>query len=156
MTKNVLLSIRPHYAEKIFNGTKTVELRRLFPLHGICNVFIYSASPIKAITGIFVIDQIVEKRPNALWQLVRDYAGVTSSDFDTYFSGTNRGYGLFVKNVRQFNDCIKLEKLRQRWPGFQPPQGYIYLNDDDVNWVLSETSVQRNTKTTKTYQRMLI
>ena len=31
MSNNVLLSVRPKYAEKIFERTKTVELRRIRP-----------------------------------------------------------------------------------------------------------------------------
>jgi predicted transcriptional regulator len=51
---NVLLSIKPEYAELIKSGLKKYEFRRkIFKKAGHSKVFIYSTSPVKKITGVF-------------------------------------------------------------------------------------------------------
>ena len=57
----VLLSIKPKYADKIFNGTKTVELRRICPkvTEGDL-ILVYVSSPVKALVGEFEVKKIVE------------------------------------------------------------------------------------------------
>ena len=55
MAKSVLISIRPQWVEKIFNGSKTIEVRRTFPrqLETPFKVFVYEtkAQFVKSIRG---------------------------------------------------------------------------------------------------------
>ena len=50
--RDVVLSIKPVYSEKILNGSKTVKLRRRFPVSAPNGTlaYIYSTSPVKAIS----------------------------------------------------------------------------------------------------------
>ncbi len=68
----VLLSIRPVHAEKIFQGIKTVELRRVCPqlLPG-ARVFVYVSAPVSAVVGYFVVGEVIQKAPHRLWRDVR-------------------------------------------------------------------------------------
>ena len=54
MVTDVLMSIRPIYAEAIFDGIKTVELRRRRPsfVDG-TRVLVYSSSPHQKLLGTF-------------------------------------------------------------------------------------------------------
>ena len=65
----VLLSIRPEYAEKIFNGKKKYEYRRvIFKNRNIHSIVVYATKPIKKIIGEFEIDEILSDRPNKIWE----------------------------------------------------------------------------------------
>ena len=58
----VLLSIKPEYAEKIFNGEKRFEYRRvIFKRKGITTVVVYVTAPISRIMGEFQINNILYK-----------------------------------------------------------------------------------------------
>lgn len=60
MAKAILLSIHPKWAEKIYSGEKTLEWRKTYP-KTLCFktlVFLYETSPVKRITGTFVLTGI--------------------------------------------------------------------------------------------------
>ncbi len=106
----ILLSIRPQYAEKIFKGTKTVELRRVRPKHikkGSL-VLIYVSSPVKSLSGAFKVDRVVEKSPQKLWKMVQDKAGITSEEFYAYYDGATKGTGIFFSEFCLFPNPIEL------------------------------------------------
>jgi predicted transcriptional regulator len=57
--KAILLSIKPEWAEKIYNGEKTIEWRKSRPRIDLNNrhmrVYIYETAPVKRITGYFTL-----------------------------------------------------------------------------------------------------
>lgn len=136
--KNILLSIQPVHAEKIFNGTKKVELRRQCPRVNRGDlVFVYVSTPVKALLGTFQIDRIVEDRPYRLWPIVRQKAGITRKQFYDYYSGADTGYGIFLRSTRKYSCPINLDHLRTVWMDFHPPQSFLYLTIDQVKQVES-------------------
>ena len=55
----VILSIKPEFANKIFNGTKKFEFRRtLFKNKEIKMIIVYASAPISKVIGEFEIDRI--------------------------------------------------------------------------------------------------
>ncbi|MFZ2444802.1 MAG: hypothetical protein WAW37_00450 [Syntrophobacteraceae bacterium] len=131
----VLLSIRPKYAQKIFNGTKTVELRRTCPRVQKGNlVLVYVSSPVKALAGFFKISQIIKETPERLWHLVGPDAGISKPEFDNYYSGAAIGFGICIDRVRRLNNPVSLEWLKVKWPGFLPPQSFCYIGRPKVRF----------------------
>lgn len=130
----LLLSIRPKYATKIFDGSKTVELRRVRPrvISGDL-VFVYASSPTKALIGAFEVEKVVAAAPAKLWNEVQKKAGLTQVEFDNYFAGAEQGYGIFLKRKWLLSKPVPLETLRKRKTKFRPPQSYQYMT-------LSETT----------------
>lgn len=130
----ILLSIRPQYANKIFQGIKTVELRRVRPKHiqkGVL-VLMYVSSPMQSLAGAFKVDQIVEEPLSELWKRVHDKAGVTREEFDAYYDGVASGVGIFFTEVWPFPEPIKLQDLQKQITGFQPPQGFRYATKNEL------------------------
>ena len=130
----ILLSIRPQYAEKIFNRSKTVELRRIRPKHlkkGTL-VLLYVSSPIKSLVGAFKVERVVEMPLDELWQLVRSKAGVTCEEFEAYYGGVNRGVGIFISETWRLSEPIELEDLREQILNFHPPQGFRYATLEEL------------------------
>lgn len=132
----LLLSIRPTYANMIFGGTKTVELRRVRPRSKAGDwVLVYVSTPIQALIGMFQVGKVVESAPEQLWPLVHKQAGITKEQFDHYYSGAYRAYGIFLSATRQLPMPIKLRGLKELLGSFQPPQSYIYLNQEELRLV---------------------
>ena len=51
---DIILSIHPKWAAKIYSGEKTIEVRKSFPKQNVNKVYIYETAPVKKITGFFV------------------------------------------------------------------------------------------------------
>lgn len=135
MPSNILLlSIKPEYANKIFEGSKTVELRRVRPrLKEDDIVIVYASCPEKAIVGWFEVEKIIEEHPNKLWNKVENEAGIDRKAFDTYYQGASLGYGIFFKKIFRFKPPIYLEIIKEQWSEFRPPQSYHYLKPSEVH-----------------------
>jgi predicted transcriptional regulator len=129
----LLLSIRPKYAEKIFNGTKTVELRRVPPkLKKGDLVFVYVSSPKKVLAGAFTVKKVISMPPKRLWGSVRDYVGMTQNDFDKYYDGALKGIAIYIDKVWILPTPLGLQKLRKNLSWFNPPQSYHYLSSQQI------------------------
>jgi predicted transcriptional regulator len=130
----LLLSIKPEYANKIFEGLKTVELRRVRPrLREDDIVIVYASCPEKALVGWFEVEEIIEEHPNKLWNKVENKAGINRKTFDTYYQGASLGYGIILKRTFPFEQPIDLEIIKQKWSEFRPPQSYHYLKPSELH-----------------------
>jgi len=136
MSENaIVLSIRPEYAEKIFQGNKHVELRRICPKHikrGTL-VLIYVSSPIQSLAGAFKVDHVIKRPLQELWELVQNKAGITRQEFDAYFQGVSSGIGIFFTETWKLIHPIKLQELQQEMAGFLPPQGFRYITKREID-----------------------
>ena len=82
----VLLSIKPEYVKKIFDGTTKYEFRKsLFRRNDIKFVVIYASAPIKRIVGEFEIDDILSDDVNAVWEKTKRHSGISKEFYNSYF-----------------------------------------------------------------------
>ena len=122
---DVLLSIKPRFAEAIIDGRKRYEFRKnKFAENDINCVYIYSTSPVRKIVGIFKINNIIEDSPNALWDRLKDQAGISESEFFAYFRNKKLGFALEIKDVERFENPLDPKTL---FPNFVPPQSFCYI-----------------------------
>lgn len=128
MSKILLLSIRPRYAEKIFSGEKTVELRRTKPrVEAGDLVLVYTSSPRCALTGAFVVANVVTGSPEIIWRKCGSKAQIDSAAFNAYYEGARSAFAIGIERAWTFNCPVTLRELRRRMKGFHPPQSYRYL-----------------------------
>jgi predicted transcriptional regulator/DNA-binding XRE family transcriptional regulator len=125
--RDVVLSVRPNYSKKIMKGTKTVELRRRFPVSAPSGTiaYIYSTSPVQAMVGSAEIAEVVKLPVVELWNKFGKMAQIERASFNDYFSGLRHGFALRFTNVRPFTRPIDLTELRKRFD-FEPPQSFLY------------------------------
>jgi predicted transcriptional regulator len=124
-----IFSIKDKYSEKIFSKEKLVELRRQdVKIKENEKCLIYTTSPVKKITGFFIVKKKVRLPIKKLWQLTKDIAGVTKSEFLKYFNGCIEGTAIFFKYVKQFSTGASLDEIKTQINNFKPPQSYLNLN----------------------------
>lgn len=128
---SILISIKPIYVDLIFNGNKTVELRRVLPknLPNNSEVIFYASSPIKSIVGKARIKNIDEQPIDKLWKTLGHKTGVTFEYFKEYFKGKDTGYGLTLHKIEEFPNPYPLCSLRDTL-NFSPPQSFMYTPCD--------------------------
>ena len=120
----VILSIKPEFANKIFNGTKKFEFRRtLFKKKEVSKIVVYASAPISKVIGEFEIENIVHENLTALWNKTSKHSGISLKYYSDYFQGKEAGYAIEVKNPRKYEEqlCIKENY------GIRPPQSFAYL-----------------------------
>lgn len=123
---NVLLSIKPKYANAILNGEKEYEFRKvIFRKRGIEKVYIYSSSPVKKIVGAFVVGDIIADHPRRIWKKCRNKSGIQKGDFFAYFNGIEKGYAIKIDELEIFEDPIDPRSILE---DFVPPQSFCYID----------------------------
>ena len=128
---NVLLSIKPKFAEKILDGTKRFEFRkRLFKDPRVKKVIIYATKPIGRVVGEFSIEGYTTGTPEWVWTQTGNYAGISKDYFFEYFLEKEWAVAIHIGKVSRYPDPMQLNQLREN---LSPPQSFVYLCDvDDV------------------------
>lgn len=120
----VLMSIKPEFASKIFDGSKRYEFRRLiFKQPNVTKVVVYASAPTQMVIGEFEIDSILEHHPKELWNRTREGAGISKDFFMEYFGKKDVGYAIRIKSSKLYRKpkCLKADYH------LKPPQSYLYL-----------------------------
>ena len=122
--KAVLLSIKPEFAHKIFDGTKKYEFRKqIFKDSSIKKVIVYSSSPEQKVIGEFTIDDILNDTPSDLWLQTRVYSGITQAFYEEYFRGRKNAYAIKVASTKLYEQKKDLSDFDIMFP----PQSFAYV-----------------------------
>lgn len=129
--RNIIISIRPNYSKKIFEGIKTIELRRRFPLSVApgATAYVYSTAPEMAVVGALKIESVERLKLAALWKKHGRAASIKKTDFEVYFSGLTEGFALTLSAPRRFARPLTLPELKERF-GFKAPQSFLYAKPE--------------------------
>lgn len=120
----VLLSIKPQFAVKIFNGTKKFEFRKsIFKNSKINTVVVYASSPIQKVIGEFTFDEIIEENPEVLWKKTKNHSGISKEFFDEYFLNREKAFAIRVKETNQYKIPMDLIDFDLNFA----PQSFVYL-----------------------------
>lgn len=132
-SKPLLLSLKPEYANMVFLGLKTAELRKRISA-AVCDrdVYIYVSSPVKELRGGFRVGEIWEDSPDRIWNMVCNIAGISKEIFDDYYAGKKVAYALEIKQVWEYHSPLSLEELRGKFTDFVIPQSYRYLKSNEL------------------------
>lgn len=120
----VLLSIKPKFAELIFNGTKKFEFRKaIFKNSNIKTVVVYASSPLQKVIGEFEIEEIFNDEIEKLWLRTKQFAGIEEEYFYQYFAEREMGYAIKIMKTRRYDTPLSLKKDFN----LTPPQSFLYL-----------------------------
>lgn len=131
----LLFSLKPRYADLIFENLKQVELRRRFS-SSMKNrdVFIYVSSPVRQLRGGFRVGEVWSGPPEKIWNEVAQLAQVDKRDFDAYYAGCEIAYALQITDVWEYENPVDLDWLRKKFPNFTVPQSYRYVKPEEYRY----------------------
>ena len=133
-TRPLLLSLKPCYAELVFRGLKTAELRRRIPCVENRHVYVYVSSPVRCLRGGFRVEHVWSGSPEEVWKEVEGIARVERREFDAYYAGRTVAYALRISEVWEYDEPVQLEVLRTRLPDFVVPQSWRYVKPDESRY----------------------
>lgn len=119
----VVLSIKPEFAFKIFDGTKKFEFRKaIFKNDKIKKVIVYASSPVQRVIGEFEIEKIINHDIDTLWNLTQDFSGITEDYFYQYFANREEGFAIQIKKPKKYRypKCLRTDY------NLVPPQSFAY------------------------------
>ncbi|HAM98487.1 MAG TPA: hypothetical protein DCQ26_07725 [Marinilabiliales bacterium] len=122
----VVLSIKPEFAFKIFDGTKKFEFRKsIFKNENIQSVIVYASSPVQRVIGEFEIDGVLNYDLPTLWDLTQEFSGISEEFYYEYFANKEQGFAIKIKNTKKYSTpkCLKTDF------NLSPPQSFAYWSD---------------------------
>jgi predicted transcriptional regulator len=120
----VLLSIKPEFAHKIFEGTKKYEFRKsIFKREDIKTVVVYASSPVQQVIGEFEIENILCKEVELLWQITQQFAGISKDFYDDYFANKEMAFAIQIGKIHKFQHPKRLSDYDIDCA----PQSFTYL-----------------------------
>lgn len=123
---DIVISIKPRFAEAILSGRKTVELRKTSArLRPGTRALIYASSPTRALVGSAVITRRHQLSIDGLWTRFGGQAAIDEGAFRRYYAGDVEGVAFELSDVRRHAQAVSLEELRRLGDGFRPPQSYM-------------------------------
>lgn len=133
---NLIMSVKPIFASKIMDGSKTVELRRRFPASTPkgATVFLYSSSPVQAIVACIELAGVEMLPISNIWSRYAKAACIERDEFGQYFSGLQEGYAILLGRVFALKNQIELSQLRERFR-IVPPRSFRYLNGEHASFL---------------------
>lgn len=120
-----LLSIRPHYVDRILEGTKRVEFRKARFGRPVTHVIIYSTHPIRKVVAAFEVGAVVAASPRRLWTKYDGVAGIARREFLSYFAESTLAVAIAIVNLRILPRPFELRELSGT---LRPPQSYRYIS----------------------------
>lgn len=131
MMASALLSIKPVFADKIYSGEKTYELRKSAPNLTSPRIFLFETEPIGKITGIILAGEIIKDTPENIWKLVGTSA-TSRERFFSYFQGRNQAVAIKIARAQKFSSPLATRLITQLEKKFIVPQSYQYLSFDSA------------------------
>ena len=120
----VLLSIKPEFAEKIFDGTKKFEFRKsIFKNTDVQKVVVYASSPVQRVIGEFTIDTILNDDIDTIWEQTARYAGITRDFYLSYFAHKEKAYAIKIRKTKRYAKARRLSDYNLQ----VAPQSFAYL-----------------------------
>lgn len=137
---NILLSIKPVYAERIYLQTKRYEYRKSLPKQMLflddTRFLLYESAPVKRVTGWFVPESMHIGRPDKVWELTKFFSGIDEDKYFAYFKGHEIAFAFQINPERlyRFKEPYAIDKFGLK----KPPQNYAYISDEVLLKALEE------------------
>lgn len=121
----VLMSIKPEYVDEILAGRKKYEYRKIKAKRSnVDKIIVYCTSPVmKVVAEIEVLD-IIENKPEIIWEKTKSYAGISKKKYDKYFKNKDIAFAYKLGNVIKYSEAKKIEELGISYV----PQSFAYVD----------------------------
>ena len=134
MESPLIMSMSPVFAERIFSGHKTVEVRRRFSTKWIgSRAVVYASSPSRNLLGEALIANIVADDPNRIWNTFENALGCSREEFEQYVGDSPEVYAIVLDRIVPYLHPIPITQLEfMLQKEIHPPQSYCTTSGNQV------------------------
>lgn len=131
-----ILAVEPGPLEKIFSGSKTVEIRTRFSTSWEGRrVSLFAKHPISGLAGEATISRVIQASPDRIWEHFGSLIGCTRIEYDACLGQRAAVQALILSDVQAFPDPVPLAQLNYLLGVDLPiPQSYLSLQNDE-SWL---------------------
>ncbi|MFH0757888.1 MAG: hypothetical protein V2B15_11425 [Bacteroidota bacterium] len=122
--RSILISIKPKFANHIFDGTKKYEYRKIAFSKDPEFCIVYASYPIKKIIGFFKVGNILKGSSTDIWERTNQYGGIDLSAYLEYSKES-----AIIIAIQILNPTLLIKPIDPFLvnPNFKPPQSFIYI-----------------------------
>jgi predicted transcriptional regulator len=113
-SSDILMSVRPKFAERIIGGSKSVEIRKRFSTKWIGHDAVLCATrPLNCLLGRTTIRSVTKGHPDSLWDRFRSRIGCSRNEFDVYVGDASQVAAIELGDVRPYETPVEVSQLAQ-------------------------------------------
>lgn len=120
----ILLSIHPDYAEKILDGKKHYEFRKILCSRKIDRILLYATAPIKKVVGEVEVSEVLIDCPEKIWKMTCHGAGIDREHFAQYYNGSRKAVAYVLKHAVRYQQPRELAEYGME----RAPQSFVYVD----------------------------
>jgi len=130
---DLLVSMKPQYAERILAGSKLVEIRKRFSGKWVgCKAILYASNPQQALVGEATVRSITSGCPAEIWARFGASIGCSSKDFKTYVGSAKEVSAIELDEIFPYSQPVSLSQISHLLgENLRPPQSYCNLQLDN-------------------------
>jgi predicted transcriptional regulator len=127
---DLLISVKPKYAERLLAGAKFVEIRRRFSKKWLgCKAVLYASRPQGALVGEATINAITCGQPNDIWSRFESRMGCSWEEFESYVASAKEVCAIELDNIVPYLSPVPLDQVEYLMQEeLRPPQSYCELD----------------------------
>jgi len=134
----LLFSMRPEFAERVFRGEKRVEIRRKFSEKWLgSKVVVYGTQPLAALMGEVTVSGVTPGTPSAIWERFGVRAGCSHEEFVEYAGNAPQVYAIELSDVTPYPCPLNTYEIAKiaNVDELRPPQSFLELKmEKDSPW----------------------
>ncbi len=137
ISSDLLMSVRPGFAEMIVSGSKTIEVRKRFSERWVGGrVVLYASRPVQAIIGEATVSRVEAGPPDSIWAVYGCEVGCSRREFEDYAQSAATLKAVELSDVVRYEFPIPLAQLSGLLGGdLRPPQSHCDLRlGGGTNW----------------------
>ena len=125
-TRDIILSIKPLYWERIVKGEKQYEYRRRLASKSVDRIFFYVTAPIKKVMGFTQVLFELSDTPDSLWERTEHASGISRQNYNCYFYGCDRCHAYGLGAIAVFENPKELSEFGLK----RAPQSFAYVKEE--------------------------
>lgn len=121
----ILMPINPEYVEEILAGRKKYEYRKIkAKRNNVDKMLIYSTSPIMKVVAEVDIKEILEEKPEILWEMTKNESGISRDFYNKYYKNRDVAIAYKLGKIRIYDKPKNLDDIGINYV----PQSFVYLD----------------------------
>ena len=123
----ILLSIKPEYCKKIFDGTKKYEFWKHLAQNNVSKIIVYSTFPEMKVLGEVEVKGTLSMKKTPLWERTKNFAGISREKYRLYFKESTEAHAYILGETTLYDTPVTLETYGIK----QAPQSFVYIQEKD-------------------------